>query len=315
MFSPLFSFEKHGVLYKKTSRFSYIWPFSVSGSQPTACFWLSQETSPLSPSISERGRMHGRMNYKDTEPYMSAFLENWPVNRLCGIVRYNHLWLVFSNELLNCCPHGRRNYTVLLPLYLFYDLPPPLPKLNVQHIQTVCVCGGAGGVELCCGPFSAGVLHSVWPDSEPIPNWSTTPNKMTSEDDIKGLVSLKFLRPWARGLNLSRWESANPSKHVHIFELFIQRNYQWFPSLLALERWKWVCKNVESKTVRKVQNEGTTSFTFKEKCSPYRRQRPRGMTSLESMKLWTLNYHYQALCVAGGGYGRRGGCVGMTMNW
>ncbi len=27
-------------------------------------------------------------------------------------------------------------------------------------------------------------------------NCFTTPNKMISEDDIKGLVSLKFLRPW-----------------------------------------------------------------------------------------------------------------------
>jgi hypothetical protein len=26
-------------------------------------------------------------------------------------------------------------------------------------------------------------------------NYFTTPNKMTSENDIKGLVSLKFLRP------------------------------------------------------------------------------------------------------------------------
>jgi hypothetical protein len=30
-----------------------------------------------------------------------------------------------------------------------------------------------------------------------LPNNFTTPNKMTSENDIKGLVSLKFLRPWA----------------------------------------------------------------------------------------------------------------------
>jgi hypothetical protein len=45
---------------------------------------------------------------------------------------------------------GTRNYTcVLLPLYLLSDLPPPLPKLNVQYIQTVWLCGGgevAGGV-------------------------------------------------------------------------------------------------------------------------------------------------------------------------
>jgi hypothetical protein len=31
----------------------------------------------------------------------------------------------FSTQLVNCCPHGRRNYTyVLLPLYLLSDLHP-----------------------------------------------------------------------------------------------------------------------------------------------------------------------------------------------
>jgi hypothetical protein len=34
-----------------------------------------------------------------------------------------------------------------LPLSHLSDLL-PLPKLNVQYIQTVCGCGG--GVELCC---------------------------------------------------------------------------------------------------------------------------------------------------------------------
>jgi hypothetical protein len=29
-----------------------------------------------------------------------------------------------------------------------------------------------------------------------LPNYFTSPNKMTSENDIKGLVSLKFLCPW-----------------------------------------------------------------------------------------------------------------------
>jgi hypothetical protein len=31
-----------------------------------------------------------------------------------------------------------------------------------------------------------------------LPNYFTIPNKMTSENDIKGLVSLKFLRPWIK---------------------------------------------------------------------------------------------------------------------
>jgi hypothetical protein len=40
--------------------------------------------------------------------------------------------------------HNYYYYTcVLLLLYLLSDLP-PLPKLNVQNIQTVCVWGGGG---------------------------------------------------------------------------------------------------------------------------------------------------------------------------
>jgi hypothetical protein len=56
--------------------------------------------------------------------------------------------------------------------------------------------GGWGGVEMYCGPYSAGVLHSVSDQIQTLQNCFTTPNKMTSKDDMKGLVSLKFLRPW-----------------------------------------------------------------------------------------------------------------------
>jgi hypothetical protein len=101
------------------------------------------------------------MNYKDTEPYTVCrlFFKIDLVTRFAALCltdfidwRYIHSWLVFSTQLVNCCPHERRNYTcVLLPLYLLSDLPPPLPpyllsdlpstfpKLNVQYIQTVCV--------------------------------------------------------------------------------------------------------------------------------------------------------------------------------
>jgi hypothetical protein len=44
--------------------------------------------------------------------------------------------------------------------------------------------------------YFAGILHSVSDLIQNLPNFLTTPNKMISEDDIKGLVSLKFLRPW-----------------------------------------------------------------------------------------------------------------------
>jgi hypothetical protein len=78
--------------------------------------------------------------------------------------------------------------------YLLSDLLPlsPHPKLNVQFIQTVCVWGGGG--ELCCvgRPYFSGILLFVSDQMQNLPNYFTTPNKMTSENDIKGLVSLKF---------------------------------------------------------------------------------------------------------------------------
>ncbi len=57
---------------------------------------------------------------------------------------------------------------------------------------------GGGGWIVLCKPYSAGILHSVSDQMQNLPNYFTTPNKMTSENDIKGLVSLKFLRPWGR---------------------------------------------------------------------------------------------------------------------
>ncbi len=57
--------------------------------------------------------------------------------------------------------------------------------------------GEGGGVELYCRQYSAGVLHSVSDQIQNLPNFFTTPNKMASKDDIKELVSLKFLRPWS----------------------------------------------------------------------------------------------------------------------
>jgi hypothetical protein len=52
------------------------------------------------------------------------------------------------------------------------------------------------GVEMYCGTYSAGVLHSV-SDQIQNPEIASPPQtKMTSKDDIEGLGSLKFLRPW-----------------------------------------------------------------------------------------------------------------------
>ena len=98
-----------------------------------------------------------------------------------------HSWLVFSIQLVNCCPHGGRNNTcVLFPLYLTFSLtslPPSQTKLTV-HTDSMCDWGGEGwgDVELSCRPYSAGVLRSVSDQIQNLPNCSTTPNKMTSED-------------------------------------------------------------------------------------------------------------------------------------
>jgi hypothetical protein len=59
------------------------------------------------------------------------------------------------------------------------------PLWTIRVVPTILV-------ELCCGPYSAGVFDQI----QNLPNCSTTPNKMTNEEDVKGLVSLKFLRPW-----------------------------------------------------------------------------------------------------------------------
>jgi hypothetical protein len=78
--------------------------------------------------------------------------------------------------------------TVAPLLYLLSDLL-PLPPSQCT-VQVYADCGGTvGGVEMYCGSYSAGVLHSV---PGQIQNLQA---KMTSKDDIKGLVSLKFLRP------------------------------------------------------------------------------------------------------------------------
>jgi hypothetical protein len=86
--------------------------------------------------------------------------------------------------------------SVLLPLYCTFFLTsfpiPPLP--NVQYIQTVCDCGG---VLKCTVDNILQEFYTLFLTrfrTYKIASPSLT--KMTSKDDIKGLVSLKFLRPW-----------------------------------------------------------------------------------------------------------------------
>jgi hypothetical protein len=110
------------------------------------------------------------MNYKDTKPYMLAFLSVELLTYFAAFCltdfidwRYIHSWFVFSTQLVNCRPHGQRNYTcVLLPLYFTFSLTSsPLTPFQMYSIYRQCVTVGGGGVEMYCGPYSAGVLHSV----------------------------------------------------------------------------------------------------------------------------------------------------------
>ncbi len=114
--------------------------------------------------------------------------------------RYIHSWFVFSTQLVNCCSHGRRNYMLLLSLYCTFSMtssPSPPSQCTVYTDSVRLVGGWWGGVEMYeyCGPYSAGVLHSVSDQIQNLQIASPPQTIMTSKDDIKGLVSLKFLRP------------------------------------------------------------------------------------------------------------------------
>jgi hypothetical protein len=134
------------------------------------------------------------------------------VNRFYRLEIYSFM-VGFFDPACELLPHGRRNYSgVLLPLYLLSDLPRPSPlfKLIVQYSiyrQCMAVRGRWGGFELCCRPYSAGVLHSVSDQIQSLQICFTTPNKMSSKDDIKGLVSLKVHSSMVSSLSLTQPEN------------------------------------------------------------------------------------------------------------
>jgi hypothetical protein len=90
--------------------------------------------------------------------------------------------------------------TVAPLLYLLTDLLPPPPLPNVQFIQTVCDLwgvGGGGGVLKCTVDHILQELYTGFLTRFKTYKIASPPQtKMTSKDDIKGLVSLKYLRPW-----------------------------------------------------------------------------------------------------------------------
>jgi hypothetical protein len=80
--------------------------------------------------------------------------------------------------LVYCCPS-------------IFSLTCPPPSQTKCTVYRQCVSGG----RVNCAVDH--ILQEFYTDQiQNLPNCFTIPNKMTSEDDIKGLVSLKFLRPW-----------------------------------------------------------------------------------------------------------------------
>ncbi len=96
----------------------------------------------------------------------------------------------WTKELYGTC--------VLLPLYFTFSLTSsplfPFPMYSLYR-QIVTCGGGGGGCWNVLWTISAKFLHYVLTRFKIYKVASPPQTKMTSKDDIKGLVSLKFLRP------------------------------------------------------------------------------------------------------------------------
>ncbi len=147
------------------------------------------------------------MNYKDTKPYMSAFLSvdlltDFAAFCLTGFIDWRciHSWFVFSTQLVNCCPHGRRKYNLLVywctSASTGPSLWPPSPSPPSLYVQCVTV-GGWGGVLKCTVDHILHEFYTLFLTRFRTYKIASSPlTKMTSKYDMKGLLSLKFLRPW-----------------------------------------------------------------------------------------------------------------------
>ncbi len=155
-------------------------------------------------------RRHGRMNYKDTKTYMSAFLSvdlltDFAAFCLTDFIdrRYINSWFVFLTQLVNWTVAPMDEGTILVyccPSTVLSDLLPP-SQFTVCIYRQFVTCGEGGG-------WGGGCWDVLWTIFCRRITLSLTrfrtykiasppQTKMTSKDDIKGLVSLKFLRPCA----------------------------------------------------------------------------------------------------------------------
>ncbi len=121
---------------------------------------------------------------------LGVFIVHSSIHSLIGWYFRPSLWTVALMDegtiLVYCC---LSIFSLTSPL-----LPPSQTKCTVYTDSVVSEEGG-GGVN-CSVDHILQEFYTVSDQIQNLPNCFTTPNKMTSEDDIKGLVSLKFLCPW-----------------------------------------------------------------------------------------------------------------------
>ncbi len=93
--------------------------------------------------------------------------------------RYIHTGWYFRPSFWTVAPMDEGTLLVYCCPSTFSLTSPHCPFQNEMcSIYRQCACGcGVGGVELCCRPYSAGVLHSVSDQIQNLQNCFTTPNK------------------------------------------------------------------------------------------------------------------------------------------
>ncbi len=114
---------------------SQTWVYNIHTHRRELCFIEDQDFSPsYDLALPPITALHvERLHCKRPIPICRLFFKIHlltDIAALCLTETFTH-WLVFSTQLVNCCPwpHGRRNYTcVLLPLYLLSYLLPPFPN-------------------------------------------------------------------------------------------------------------------------------------------------------------------------------------------
>ncbi len=149
--------------------------------------------------------MGGRMNYKGTRTLNVGFslkLTCWRTlrhvfKRFYRLEIHSLMVGIFYPACELLAPWTKELYLcTVAPLPSLW--PPPNPKVNVKNMYRQWVVGGGwGGVELCEIIFCRSLTLCFLTRFRTY-NIATPPQtKMISKDDIYGLVSLKFIRPWA----------------------------------------------------------------------------------------------------------------------